>query len=267
MGHESAEVEYLSPAGDLRRRVALQSLLMPGDGSSELLIAASQVQCVDVVAGTAMGLRLVRHLCEHPSGTVLIMPPSQATVAEHFVELVTPLPDSVTISGSFDLPERPRFALVPGTPIPDDGAAVDAAGFALQACDVARISEIRANLVGAAVAELSANALQHATDTLDPPVVAVTVAGRERTLEVAVTDLGRGISEAEAPANLLRAVPGAKGGNGFLADLIRRGNARSLEVSIEMTAGTARLRWRWNHHRTETLSYVPGTTIVVRIPA
>jgi anti-sigma regulatory factor (Ser/Thr protein kinase) len=197
----------------------------------------------------------------------MIMPPSAAPVAEQLVELLTPHPDEVTITGSVELPDRPRFALVPATPVPDEEAAVAAAGFALEACDAARISEVRANLVGAAVAELSANALRHATDTQDPPVVAVAVSGRERTLEVAVTDLGRGISEANAPAELLRAVPGAKGGSGFLADLIRRGTARSLEVSIEMTAGTARLRWRWNHHRTETLAYVPGTTIVVRIPA
>jgi anti-sigma regulatory factor (Ser/Thr protein kinase) len=112
--------------------------------------------------------------------------------------LIAPPPDRVIITESPDLPERHRFALVPATPIPDHAAAVDAAEFALEACEAARVSDLRANLVAAAIAELSANALQHATGTVDPPVVAATVGGRERTLEVAVTDLGRGISEAEA---------------------------------------------------------------------
>ena len=76
MSRESVDVEYLSLAGDLRRDVAPRSLLTPGDGSSELVILAAQVQRVDVVAGTAMGLRMARHLREHPSGRVVIMPPA-----------------------------------------------------------------------------------------------------------------------------------------------------------------------------------------------
>lgn len=261
------DVEYLSLAGDLRRDVAVQCLLAPGEGASELVIVAAQVKRVDVVAGTTMGLRVARHLREHPSGRVVIMPPASSGVAESFVELLTPPPTGAVIMESPDLPARPRFALIPATQIPDDRAAVDAAEFALEACEGARVSDIRANLVAAAVAEFSANALQHATDTVEAPVVAATVVGRERILEVAVTDLGRGISEAEAPADLLSAVPGPEHGSGFIADLIRRGNKRNLTISVEMIAGTGRLRWTWSQHRTEKGIFVPGTTVVARIPA
>lgn len=267
MAQESADVELLSLAGDLGRDVAPQCLLTPGDGSAELVILASQVQRVDVVAGTATRLRIERHLREHSSGLVTFMPPATPTPAEHYLELLMPLPDGVKVTTQLDLRDRPRFALVPATPIADEGAAVDAASFALEACEAARIADTRANLVAAAIAELSANALQHGIDMSDSPVVAMTVSGRVRTLEVAVTDPGRGISEAVAPVELVRAIPGAKAGNGFLADLVRRGRKRDLDVSIEVLAGNARLRWTWASHRTEERVYVPGTTVVVRVPA
>lgn len=267
MGQESADSELLSLAGDIRRHLAVQCLLAAGDDSSELVILASQVRSVDVVAGTATRLRIARHLREHPAGRVMIEPPTRTVAAEHYLELLTPLPDGVTVTASIDVSNPARFAIVPATAITDERAAVDAAAFALEACDAARISESRANLVAAAIAELSANSLEHAVGTEEPPIVAATVTGRERTLEVAVSDLGRGISEARAPAELLRDVPGAKSGNGFLADLIRRGRTRDLDVSIEMIAGTATLRWTWSQHRVERRAYVPGTTVVVRVPA
>jgi hypothetical protein len=98
-------------------------------------------------------------------------------------------------------------------------------------------------------------------------VVAVTVSGRARVIEVAVVDLGTGISGATDPAEMLRAIPGPNNGNGALADLIRRGGVRRLAVSIEILSGTASLFWRWDQHKTENRSFVPGTSVVARIPA
>lgn len=266
MAQEMGDVEHLSMTGDIRRQVAPRCLLMPGDGSSELVLLAAGVTQVDVVAGIATRLRIARHMRHHPDAQVTIVPPSDPVAAERYVEMLTPLPDGVSIAGG-ELPTgATRFALVPATPIVDESAAIAAAAFALEACDAARVSHPRANLAALAVAELSSNAIRYSVGSQDSAIVAATVRGRARTLEVAVTDLGRGLSEAADVLRLVREIPGASGGTGGLADLIRQGQRHKIDVSIEVLAGTARLRWTWSSHRTERLAYIPGTTVVVRIP-
>lgn len=154
---------------------------------------------------------------------------------------------------------------MPATPIVDESGAVDAAAFALEACDAARVSQARANIVGLAVAELASNALRHAVETHDPVVVAATVHGRARTIEVAATDLGQGFSDKKDAHHVLGEIPGVSGGSGGLAHLIRQGQKRNVSVTVEVLAGRGRLRWAWSSHRAEPLAYIPGTTVVVRV--
>jgi len=268
MSMEYKPPELLSLPETLRREIALDALLRaipPAAADTELVMAAGPVRNVDVVAGTAIRLRIARHLREHPMGMVTIIPPLKGSVAVRFLELLSPLPSDVIVTAEHELPDRPRFALLPATPIVDAEVARIAAEFALEVCEAARISEERSSLVALAVMELVDNALTHAEDVDDAPVVAATVSGRERLIEVAVTDLGRGISEAESPRRLLSAIPGVKGGNGFLPELLRLGTKHGLKVSIEILAGTGRLRWAWSAHTTEHRRYVPGTTVIVRI--
>ena len=149
--------------------------------------------------------------------------------------------------------------------IADSEQARLAAAFALEACEAARVSGARANLIALALMELADNALIHATGTVDPPVVAATVAGRERFVEVAAVDLGEGLSEPSDCLDLVRQIPGAKEGGGFLAGLIRMGPTRELQISIEIISGVARLRWTPASHRTVRGNYVPGTTVIARI--
>jgi len=267
MGPEPAESEWLSLVGDLRRRVALQCLLGESEGHSELVVFAPQVERVDAVAGAALRVRIDRHLRQFPDGRVMIEPPTRSLPAEHLRELITPLPEGVTFGEHDREDEIARFALVPATIVQDHEAAVAAAGYALEACEHARIADRRANLAAAAVAELSNNALQHAAGSDQAPAVAVTVSGRERVIEVAVVDLGTGISSSERPADALTHIASPEHGNGFLADFLRRGSKRDLDVSIEILSGTATLRRTWAAHRTENGSFVPGTTVVARIAA
>lgn len=265
MAHELGDVEYLSMTGDIRRQVAPRCLLTPGDANSELVIFAPGVTHVDVVSATATRLRVERHWRQHPGGRVSIERPTATGTAEQYLEMLAPLPAEVVILGGEPPMGSSRVALVPATPIADESAAVHAAGFALEACEAARISQARANIVALAIAELASNALRHATDTIAPVVVAATVHGRTRTLEVAATDLGQGFSEAKDAHRLLGRIPGASGGSGGLAHLIRQGRRRSVNVTVEMLAGRGRLRWAWNSHRAEPLAYIPGTTVVVRV--
>jgi anti-sigma regulatory factor (Ser/Thr protein kinase) len=265
---EYRDFELLSLTDDLRRGVALDALLRPtpryAEGT-ELMVAAGTVKRIDVVAGTAIRLRIARHLRLRAGGVVTLTPPKDATVAEHLLELLSPLPGPVTVTASPSLPDRPRFGLVPATSIPDSDAAINAATFALEACDAARISDRRAALAAKTVMELADNALRHAGPLSDPPVVAATVSGRERLIEVAVTDPGETISESKEPRSALSAMPGARDGQGFLNELLRQGAKYELDVFIEALAGTARLRWTRRAHRTEHAPHVPGTTVVVRI--
>ncbi len=267
MEQDSGEVEWLSVAGDLTRAAAMGSLLRPSEGHPSLVVVASGVEQVDAVTGTATRMRTARHAREQPGGKVMITLPTKASSAERFLELLSPLPDGVTAmrEPAPTLADSPRFALVPATVISDDESAVVAGAYALEACDQARISEVRSNLVAWAVVELASNALQHAEAAEDPPVVAVTVAGRERRLEVAVTDTGRGFSEGEDTPARLAALPDPVGSVTPLAELLRRGAIRDIDVSLEVIAGTGRLRWTQFNHRASSAVWVPGTTVVARV--
>ena len=266
MTQDPGDVDWLSVGGDLTREHALDCLLRPSERKSELVLVGPGVDRVDAVTGTAARLRFERHLRLSPEGQVMIQLPTRAPANEHLLELLSPLPTGVTVAGPTPtLPVPARFALVPATPLRDDAAARAAAEFALDACENARISESRANLVAYAVVELGANAIAHAVDSEDPPIVAVTVAGRERILEIAVSDLGRGICEARDPVAVLSALPGLGSGVNPMADFLRRGAKRDVDVSLELFAGTGRLRWTQFRHRTSRGVWVPGTTVVARV--
>ncbi len=267
MEQDPGDVEWLSVVGDLTRAAAPICLLQPSEGKGALVVVASSVERVDAVTGTATRLRIARHAREQPDGTVMIALPSKLEPAEHLLELLTPLPDGVTPTRARlpRLADPPRYALLPATVVPEDDAALAAGTFALEACDRARISEIRSNLVAWAVVELAANALEHAEDASDPPVVAVTVSGRERRVEVAVSDAGRGFSEGKDAKARLTALPGAAGGITTLAEFVRRGAARDIDVSLEIIAGTGRLRWTQFRHQTSQAAWAPGTTVVARV--
>jgi len=268
MAMEFMQPELLTLSGKLTRARALDALLRVGLSSgsaADLMLCAESVTDVDVVAGAAARLRICRHLRESPGGQVTIVPPRDASTAERLLELLSPLPVGVLLSDDRAVPDQTRYGFMPATLIADSEQARLAAEFALEACEAARVSGARANLIALALMELADNALIHATGTVDPPVVAATVAGRERFVEVAAVDLGEGLSEPSDCLDLVRQIPGAKEGAGFLAGLIRMGSTRELQISIEIISGVARLRWTPASHRTVRGNYVPGTTVIARI--
>jgi anti-sigma regulatory factor (Ser/Thr protein kinase) len=258
----------ISVSGSVRREAALTSFLSAepaGEPDTELMIHAPGVERVDVVTGAAARMRIARHMRKHPDGGVTIIPPRDGAVAGRLIDLLWPLPEGVNLTAQEDPGERPRYALVPATQIKDAEDAHLAGESALEACEAARVSEDRASIIALAVMDVAENALLHAVDPEDPPVVAATVSGRERFVEVAVVDSGCGISEAESPEELLAGLPAPLNGAGILPELLRLGKRDDLNVRIEILAGTGRLRWRWNGHATTTGVYVPGTTVVVTV--
>jgi hypothetical protein len=142
-------------------------------------------------------------------------------------------------------------------------------GYVFDACRKARISRQRARFISEATMELADNAVIHAADAADPPVLAVTSLGRERIVEVAVTDSGTTISEANDAPSLVRQIPGRAiaGEPGFLGQILRRGHEADVALTVEVFAGVARLVWTSAQHRTVRRRYVPGMTVVARIAA
>jgi anti-sigma regulatory factor (Ser/Thr protein kinase) len=262
-------MDMVSLSGSLRDERALEQLLAPSviqGPDTELCVNAHLVESIDVVAATATYMRIQRHLREHPQGSVTIWGPRQSSVAARFFDILSPLPDRVNM----DVPQSQapaQFTLLPATPIADSEDAKLIGEVVLDACLEARISRRRAGYITETAMELADNAVIHAGNALDPAVVAVSSVGRERIVEVAVTDAGRGISEAEDAADLLRTIPGraVAGERGFLGVILIKGRAAGVDVAVRMIAGTARLLWTPAQHRTERRRYVPGTTVIARI--
>ena len=236
-----------------------------GEADAELMVYASGVDRVDVLSGAALRMRIARHLRKHPQGGVTITPPNDRLAAERLLDLISDLPERVSVMAGVQRPQPGRYALIPATQVRDAEGAHLVGEAALTACEAARVSDERASIVALAVMDLTENALLHAVEPEDPPVVAATVVGRERLVQVAVLDSGRGISEARSPEELLAGLPSPLNGAGILPELLRRGRRDDLRVRIEVLAGTARLRWRWNGHATTKGVYVPGTTVVVSV--
>jgi anti-sigma regulatory factor (Ser/Thr protein kinase) len=259
---------WISVSGSVAGEAALTQFLgdePDGARDTELMIYASGVDRVDVLTGVASRMRIARHLRKHPDGGVTITPPNDGAVAGRLLDLLSELPEGVSVTAEPERPARQRYALIPATQIRDADDAHLAGETALEACEAARVSDDRASIIALAVMDIAENALLHAADPEDPPVVAATVSGRERFVEIAVVDSGRGISEAESPEELLAGLPAPLNGAGILPELLRRGKRADLNVRIEILAGTGRLRWRWNGHATTKGVYVPGTTVVFTV--
>jgi anti-sigma regulatory factor (Ser/Thr protein kinase)/ABC-type transporter Mla MlaB component len=263
-------MEWLSLSGDLTREHAVEQLLAPStseDADSELCVHAGSVRRLDTVTAAAVRLRMARHHREHEQGTVTLVLPNEPELAARLSALLDPLPDRVTLTGQVDEQPPANYALVPATTVEDSHAAVALGGWTLEACERARISRARSAFVTAAAMELADNAVIHAQAPSDPPVVALTSAGRGRFIELAVLDTGRGIAESDDPRELLRAIPrrALDGEPGFLGFILQRARAARVQVQVQILAGTGRLLWTSMQHRTVAGRHLPGTTIIVRV--
>lgn len=264
-------MDIASLSGPLRGERALEQLLassVVGEPESELCLNALAVESIDAVAATATRMRIQRHLREHPRGSVTIWAPRRTAVAARFYDILSPLPHRVHMVAPGTQPPA-HFTLLPATPIADSEAALLIGSVLLDQCLKARIAPRRAGYITEAAMELADNAVIHARGALDPAILAVSSFGRERTVEIAVTDAGTAISEAADPGAILRAIPGraVAGEHGFLDLILNKGRAAGVDVAVRMIAGTGRLLWTPTQHRTERGRYVAGTTVIARVGA
>lgn len=265
-------IDHVSLAGPLRGESALVDLLAPSaqqPPDCELCINARAVDSIDAVGATATRMRIARHLRQHPDGRVEIWQPSQAAVAARVFDILYPLPERAGMGARPAVAPPAHFTLLPATAIEDSEAAHAIGEVVWDQCLAARISELRAGYIALAAIELTDNALIHAAGAPDPPVVAVSSFGRERIVEISVTDAGTSISEADDPAAELRGLPGrgVEGAAGFLTMIHRRAAAVGLDVKMRLVAGTGRLLWTATQHRTERRRHVEGMTVAAWVAA
>jgi anti-sigma regulatory factor (Ser/Thr protein kinase) len=264
--------DMVSLAGPLRGDRALEELLAPSatqGEDAELCLNAHLVDSIDVVGATATRMRIHRHLREHPRGNVAIWLPQDAAVAARFYDMLRPLPDRVDVGEVPKSRAAAHFTLLPATLITDSEDAQLAGEVVLDACINARIARPRAGYITEATMELADNAVIHAGDAADPAVVAVSSFGRPLIVEIAVTDAGEAISEAENSLATLGAIPGRalSGERGFLGLILNKGRSAGVDVTVRIAAGTGRLLWTPTQHRTGRERYVAGTTVVARVGA
>lgn len=263
-------MELLSLTGDLTREHALAQLLTPStsqDADNELCLHAAGVERLDATTAAALRLRLARDEREHPAGSITLVPPSDPAIAARLDALLDPLPERVALTKEVTGQPPANYALVPATLVEDSHAAVALGGFTLEACERARIARQRSTFITAAAIELTDNAITHAQDPTDPAVAALTSVDRGRIIELAVTDTGRGIADAEDPRELLRELPkrALDGQPGFLGDILQRARKAGIQAQVQILAGTGRLLWTPMQHRTAQAARVPGTTVIVRV--
>lgn len=265
-------IDHVSLAGPLRGESALANLLVRSAQQApdcELCINARAVDSINVVGATATRMRVARHLRQHPRGHVEVWQPGQRAVAARFYDILHPLPARAGMGARPETEPPAHFTLLPATAIEDSDAAHAIGELVWDHCLAARISELRAGYIALATMELTDNALIRAMGALDPPVVAVSSIGRERIVEIAVTDAGTSISEAADPAATLAKLPGqgVDGADGFLTMIHRRAAAVELDLKMRIAAGTGRLLWTATQHRTESGIHVEGMTVVARLAA
>ena len=263
-------MELLSLSSDLTRERAVAQLLTAStsqDADNELYLHAAGVERLDGLTAAALRLRFARDEREHPDGTVTLVPPSDPDAAARLTALLDELPARVALTNEVTAQAPANYALVPATLVEDSHAAIALGGFTLKACERARIARQRAAFITAAAMELADNAVVHAEEPTDPPVVALTNVDRGRIIELAVIDTGREIAEADDPREFLRTIPrrALDGEPGFLGNILRRAQRAGVQVQVQILAGTGRLLWTPLLHRTTEGVHLPGTSVVVRI--
>jgi hypothetical protein len=257
----------ISLSGELRREQALTSILSeepPGAPDAELLINTRHIEGHDVAAAAALRMRIARHLREHERGRVTIAPPKDPLLAARLEDVLLPLPDGAVLADAETPGPEVRYAVLPATQVTDPEAAHLAGETALEFCEALRISDERAGMIALAAMGLAEQALD-AEGATDAPVIAATVSGRTRRVELAVIDSGRAISESRSAKRMLETLTAPDNGAAILPELLRVGQRHELDVSIEILAGTGRLRWRWSGHTSEEGNYFPGTCVIVSI--
>jgi hypothetical protein len=259
----------VSVAGDIRRETALEYLPALGKTTEEeLMLACDRVTHADAWSGASLRA-LVEYAATWLGMPVTVALPGTAAIRSLLATLMGDLPNGATLPDGAKWPESARSVLLPGSRIENSWQAEQYANaFATVAGRYYSRREI--TFLAAALGVLLDNALVHGGKS---PVGAITAIAHEREddeLQVVVCDLSEVVSRRSDASEALATAwatseAGFHGVPGGLVGLATMAGARDFDVTIALTSGSGRLRWRAGEMEAEQSSYVPGFTAAVTL--
>jgi hypothetical protein len=234
-------------------------------GGEELLIVTRQVTEVDVYTGLAVKASIEQHLITGTSSTASPWLPSDDLARRRLFSLLGDLPARCTLADDHkETTDDPRI-LIPVTSIEDRDCAATLARTVYATASSPgrgplRLGRREAYLLGEATAVLLDNALDYSSGSSCAPFIACAMDPDSRDVQLAVLDLGTGVSHSPEPLRQMReSLQTSRDKPGGIQGLIADGHRRDLSVSLAIRSGTAFARSRPGHGwETREVAFSPG---------
>jgi hypothetical protein len=230
----------------------------------ELLIEARAAVEVDIYTGLAVRASIEQHLLEDTQATVCPWLPQDEDARRRLLDLLGPLPERCSLPDDHrDMGSDPRI-IVPVTSVEDYDRAGLVASTILQFASSPHRGRLRIAarearfLAGVAMALLD-NALLHSRDSTSAPFIACAMKPGTRDVQLAVYDLGTGISHCSNPratidACLKESSQDPVGGISYIAAMAKK---RGYRLTIQVRSGSASARWSGSW-KTKEAGFSPG---------
>lgn len=231
----------------------------------ELLIAAGQVTEVDVYTGLAVKASIEQHLITDTSSTASPWLPSDGVARRRLFSLLGDLPARCTLADDHKTTTDDPRILIPVTSIEDHECAATLARTVYATASSPgrgplRLSRKESYLLGEAAAVLLDNALVYSRGSSCAPFVACAMDPYSRDVQLAVLDLGTGVSHSGDSLRRMRGgLQASREKLGGIQGLMADASRRDLSVSLAVRSGTAFARSRHGHGwETREVAFSPG---------
>jgi len=252
----------VSISGDQRGETALANLPTVGAGGEELRVEAGGLVKVD--AYTAVVLRaLAENYGSRYRKTVTFRPPkSDETWALLASLLGAGLPDYFCPAAGATFPVvHSRAAILPTRRIESVDDNDEVAERLLDLIDSDSYGRRNVALMASAFAVLGENALIHAADSVIGTFAAIAYERDAGTLQLVVTDLGRGLVGAEDPYEaVIDLVERSQQHGGGLDGLVADARRKEIDLELRIASSSSRLSWRNGVPNVSEAQAVPGFT-------
>lgn len=252
----------VSISGDQRGETALANLPTVGVGDEELRVEAGGLVKVD--AYTAVALRaLVEYYGSRCHKMVTFRPPaSDETWALLAGLLGAGLPEYFCLAAGASFPRgRSRAAILPTRRIESLDDNDEVAEGLLDLIDGDTYGRRNVALMATAFAVFGENALIHAADSVIGTLAAIIYEREASTLELVVTDLGRGLADAEdAYETVIDLVERSQQHGGGLDGLVADARRKEIDLELRIASSSGRLLWRNGVPNVSEAQAVPGFT-------
>lgn len=253
----------VSISGDIRGARAIPYLIDPkkhpaDETPGELLFIADKVTAVDANSGAVLRASIEEHLSRRREATACVWKPQEDTAWETLHDLLRPLPERCAFPDDTQNPVRDPDVFLPAHRVVDMAAAELLSRYVRVAGASAGLSGTESGYLATALPALVDNGLRHAPASPCGVVVCGAVERESRDAQLVAVDLGDSLSGAEDPVAALReCLDRSRDEFGGLSNLTKLATRRDLDISLLISSGTGRSRWRdrWRH---DEAGFAPG---------